>query len=219
MQRQNRKKSIAGKSDGFAVVEATIVFPIMFMVFFALVMMAIYLPQRAMLQRSTQLAATAIATEMGDTWIYYDEDSLSYERYSSGSQLRWIYSELFSPNTSASANKAETIARKVDEKENIPLIDSGELTVECEIVNYIVYREVIVTSTRTIEIPVNFSVIGFPTTLEMSVTAKAVMKDGDGFVRNIDLGTSFLAWLNQQCGGYDMLDALQSDTVQSLLGF
>ena len=221
MRRQRIKGTRTKESGdgGFAVIEAAVVFPIMFMVFLALVMLAIYLPQRAMLQRSTQLAATAIATEMGDTWIYFDSDTLSYGRYTKTSQLPGIYTALFNTNTGGLANKAVGIARKADEKENIPLIANGELTVSCEIINYAIYREIVVTSTRAIKIPVDFSAISFPDTLEMSVTAKAVVKDGDDFVRNVDLGVSFLAWLNQQCGGYDMLDAFGSNAVKALLGF
>jgi Flp pilus assembly protein TadG len=228
MQRQNKKRAPKmaewkffeppeAKSDGFAVVEAAVVFPIMFMVFLALVMLAIYLPQRAMLQRSTQMAATVIATEMGDTWIKYDKDTLSYSRYGNYAAMKSargnVYAGLFHPNTSAYAVKAEGVVKKADEKENIPLIANGDLTVKCDIVNYAVYKEIIVTSTRSIPIPVDFSAIHFPSTLEMSVTAKAVVKDGDDFVRNIDIGVSFLAWL----GNASILKGIFDNPIVNML--
>ena len=198
------------RDGGFAVIEAVVVFPIMLMVFLALIMLAIYLPQNAMLQRSTQLAATAIATEMGDTWVYYDKDSLSYKRNTSVSQLPFIYTALFSPGTDDKATKAVAVVRKVDEVENLPLIANGDLEVKCSITNYVVYKEISVTSTRKIKIPVDFSLIKFPDIFVMSVTAKAVVKDGDDFVRNIDLGASFLTWLEEQCGGFGLTDAMGS---------
>ena len=48
---------------GYAVVEATILFPIMMMIFAGLMLLAVYLPNRAVLQRATQYAATAMATK------------------------------------------------------------------------------------------------------------------------------------------------------------
>ena len=63
---------------GDAVVEATILFPIIIMIFAGLVLLAMYLPTRAALQRATQYAATAIATERSDTWLRHDPDALAY---------------------------------------------------------------------------------------------------------------------------------------------
>ena len=63
---------------GDAVVEATILFPIIIMIFAGLVLLAMYLPTRAALQRATQYAATAIATERSDTWLRHDPDALEY---------------------------------------------------------------------------------------------------------------------------------------------
>lgn len=45
-----------------AVVEATVLFPIIILICAALVLLSIYLPMRAAMQRSTQLAPSAIAT-------------------------------------------------------------------------------------------------------------------------------------------------------------
>jgi len=205
------KHAAMSSTGGFAVVEAVIVLPTMLMVFLALIMLAIYLPQRAMLQRSTQLAATAIAAEMGDTWVYYDKDNLTYKRYTKFSQLpdaKLVYKGLFNSNTNEMANKALAVVKQADKVENIPLIANGDLTVKCDIVNYLIYKEIIVTSTRSIKIPVDFAWIQFPTILEMSVTAKATVKDGDGFVRSIDMGVSFLAWLNYYFG--DGMSKMQS---------
>ena len=206
MQRHNNNKSILHNSDGFAVVEATFVFPFMFMVFFALVMLSFYLPQRAMLQRATQFAATAVATEMSDTWVYYDTDGETYKRYSDYETLTGgkggVYVTLFK-SVFGSDNNAETIMRSIDEKENLPVIANGELTVECELINYIVYKEVVVTATRSIPIPVNFSIIGFPpkdSSIELVVTSKAVVTNGDEFIRSVDLAVDFVYWASEQLG-------------------
>ena len=216
-----KKRPAAGGSGGFAIIEATPVFPTMFMVFLCLILVAIYLPQRAMLQRATQLAATAIAAEMGDTWVNYDSETLSYRRYSSFGQLpgfKKVYTGLFNSNTSEMASKALAVVRKADAAENLPLIANGELTVKCDIVNYLIYKEIVVTSTRVITVPVNFAFIRFPEVIELSVTAKATVKDGDGFVRNVDMGVSFLAWLQYYFGtGLEKVQSAFNNPVANLL--
>ena len=196
MQRQSNKKTILGNSDGFAVVEATFVFPIMFMIFFALVMLAFYLPQRAMLQRATQYAATAVATELGDTWIYYDGDSQAFGRYADHKALTvgkgGVYVTLFKSVFVNNNGGAETIVEDLDEKENMPIIANGDLMVECDIVNYVVYKEVVVTATRTITVPIDMSVIQFPQKVELVVTSKAVVQNSDEFIRNVDMAVNFV---------------------------
>lgn len=206
MQRLSNKKTILHNSDGAAVVEATFVFPIMFMVFFVLVMLAFYLPQRAMLQQATQTAASTLAVEMSDTWIYYDSGSQACGRYASHDALSapgakgGVYVTLFR-SVFSGGDAAEMIVEDLDRKENIPIIANGELTVECEVVNYIVYKEVVVTATRSIPVPVNLSIIQFPRTIDLIVTSRAVVQNGDEFIRNVDIAIDFTEWLNQEFPG------------------
>ena len=200
MQRQGMKRIVHSNSNAFAVVEATFVFPIMFMVFFALVLLALYLPQRTMLQRATQFSATAIATEMSDTWIYFDADSLTSGRYASHDALRdgkggvyvTIYKSIFS-----SFKGGDSIVKNIDESENITVIANGDLKVECSLVNYIVYKEVIVTATRSIPVPF-LTLIKFPTTIDLVVTSKAVVQNGDEFIRSVDIAVDFVAYLRNK---------------------
>jgi Flp pilus assembly protein TadG len=203
MQRQNRKKkATSGNSGGFAVVEATFVFPIMFMIFFALVLLALYMPQRAMLQRATQYAATAIATEMSDTWIYYDGDTQKFGRYADHTELRngkgGVYVTLFNAIVGGGTEDGEVTVEKLDQLENIPVIANGDLEVTVTPVNYVVYKEIVVTATRKIKVPVNFSIIKFPETIDLVVTSKAVVQNGDEFIRNIDIAVDFMKWVESK---------------------
>ena len=71
-------KALWRDDKGDAVVEATILFPIIIMIFAGLVLLSMYLPTRANLQRATQYAATAMATERSDTWLRHDPKNLEY---------------------------------------------------------------------------------------------------------------------------------------------
>lgn len=184
-------------TDGDAVVEATILIPIMIMIFAALVLLSMYLPSRAVLQRATQYAATAIATEKSDTWLSFDEKSMSYLWAKDKKSLNNVYVSLIKSVVPGDddADKAETIVRKVEE--NGISVKAGTLTVEYGIVNYIVYKEIIVTATRTIPVAVDLSFIGFPKEIPITVTSTAVVQNGDEFVRNMDIAVDLVEHLKE----------------------
>ena len=209
---------IVRDANGDAVVEAAILFPIMIMVFAALVLLAVYLPTRAALQHATQYAATAIATEKSDSWLHYNESAMTYEWLADKSQLENVYVALFSGIGSA-APRGETIVANTEER-GVSL-RTGNLSVSCDMVNRIIYKEIVVTATREYTIPVNLSIIGFPVSLSISATSTAVVQDGDEFVRNMDLAAEFLEFVSKKFGLNNISDTISSswDKVSKFLGW
>jgi hypothetical protein len=199
----------------------------MFMVFFALVLLALYLPQRAMLQRATQFAAIAIATELSDTWIYYDSDTQTFGRYDNHSELRdgkgGVYVALFNSviggGGESVTDSAKSSVEGIDDRENIPVIANGELMFDCDIVNYVVYKEIVVTATRSIKVPVDFSVIKFPSVIDLTVTSKAVVQNGDEFVRSIDLAVDFVGYVREKYPAVDKIFEVVAEAGSKINGF
>jgi hypothetical protein len=187
--------NIIKDTSGDAVVEATILFPIMIMIFAALVLLAIYLPSRAVLQRSTQYTATAIATTLSDTWLYFDESTMSYGWETDKNRLRGVYSFPLGGVTDAMSPGEEIVVQIEDRGISAR---AGTLTVDCYINNKFVYREVVVTATREFEIPLNLSFIRFPRVISIQVTSTAVVPNGDEFIRNMDLAVDFLEYINDK---------------------
>ena len=200
------------------MVEATILFPIMIMIFAALVLLAVYLPARSALQNSTQYAASAIATQWSDTWLFYDEGAMAYYWETNKSRLENVYVSLFSGSSHVQSG-IEDIVSKVEGR-NISS-KSGDLTVSSHIVNRVLYREIIVTATREFTVPVNLSFISFPDTIPITVTSTAVVQDGDEFVRNIDMAVDFSEYIGEKFGLTDISDTIQSfgNRIASLLGW
>ena len=185
---------------GYAVVEATILFPIMMMLFAGLMLLAVYLPNRAVLQRATQYAATAMATESSYTWIYFDENNMEYKWYGGRAQLPNVYAALFRAVFGGDVqSKGETIVKKLD-NQSIAW-RRGDLTVECRVNSFVIYKEISVTATRTIPMPVDLSFVKFPKEIPITVTSTAVVQNGDEFVRNIDLVADFVGYLKER---YDL---------------
>lgn len=183
------KTTLWKDTRGYAVVEATILFPIIIMIFAGIVLLAMYLPTRAGLQRATQYAATAIATERSDTWLKYDVDGMKYCWEANKDRLGNVYSSLVCAIISNGYDDDESDTKRIVVKaeENNPFKAPGELTVEYGVVNYIIYKEIIVTATRTVPMPVDLSFVKFPKEIPVTVTSTAVVVNGDEFVRNMDL--------------------------------
>ena len=204
--------------EGDAMVEAVILFPIMIMILAALTLLAAYLPTRAALQRATQYASTAIATERSDTWLFFDESSMSYYWETDKSKLKNVYVALFS-GAGADASRGEEIAASVESRGVSS--KAGALTVECSIVNRIVYSEVVVTAKREFKTPVDLSFIGFPTTIPIEVTSTTVVQNGDEFVRNMDIAAEFAKYLSEKFGLSDIGNSISSfgSKVSSFFGW
>ena len=191
------------------MVEATILFPIIIMVFAGLVLLAMYLPTRAALQQATQYAATAIATERSDTWLRHDPDSMTYYWETDRSALGSVYGALLGALTGNNRDDADNAEQAVINMEaNGVLEPAGELSVEYGVVNYIVYKEIVVTATRTIPMPVDLSFVGFPSEIPVTVTSTAVVQNGDEFVRNMDLARDLTLFLAEKFNLTDMLDGV-----------
>ena len=108
-------KSFLKNENGDAVVEATILFPVMIMIFAALVILSAILPTRAALQRATQYAAIVLATERSDTWLFYDLNSMNFYWEKDKKRLGTIYTPIL-PNAGDISVRAEKIVKDSGKK-------------------------------------------------------------------------------------------------------
>lgn len=192
-----RQQNLWKDFTGGAVVEATILFPIILMIFAGLVLLALYLPVRSVLQEATQYAATAVATDRSDTWLYYNDTSMHYSWHTSKSDLPNVYVALFQ---SLTAGQEEETARRIveDRMEKSIVRPRGDLEVQCDMLNYVLYKEIHVTATYTVKVPVDLSFVRFPTEIPITVTSVSVVQNGDEYVRNLDMARDFLEYLDNK---------------------
>ena len=191
------RPSFCKDTRGDAVVEATILFPIIMMIFAGLVLLAMYLPTRMTLQQTTQYAANALATEQSDTWLDFDTGALKYEVLTNKGDLPNVYAAVLASFLMSDVqDDAETIVQRLEGKSITS--HSGSLEVECEISNYLVYKEIKVTATRTVPMPVDLSFVKFPKEIPITVSSTAVVLNGDEFIRNMDLAVELVAYLDEK---------------------
>jgi hypothetical protein len=188
------------------------------MIFAALVLLAIYMPTKAALQLASQHTAVTLATELSDTWLFFDENSMALRNYNDRSQLVNVYVDLFTTRGDIS-DKGEALAAHIESR-NISS-KAGELTVDVSSVNNLLFREIVATATREFPMPVNLSMIGFPETILVSATSTAVVVNGDEFVRNIDIASDFVEYIIEKYNLHNITDAISSfgSQVSGLLGW
>ena len=204
-------------TNGDAVVEAAILFPVILMIFAALSLLALYLPTRAALQRATQYAATAIATECSDAWLRYSDDSAYYFWEYDKKKLTNVYVALFSGYGDVQT-RSENIVNAIEGRSISS--KAGVLSVDGYIDNKIIYKEVVVSATRKFKTPVKLGFIGFPEEIPITVTSTAVVQNGDEFVRNMDLAVDFVKFISKKFGLDDLAGSISSfgGRIVSLLG-
>ena len=200
-----RQKNLWEDTTAGAIVEATILFPIIIMIFMGLFLLSIYLPVRATLQEATQYAANAVAIDRSDTWLYYNDASGGYALYTAKSDLPNVYVAVF--QSLVGGREKETARQIVEERmEQSIMKPKGELDVDCNLINYVLYKEIEVTATYRIPVPVNLSFVRFPTEIPLTVTSVSVVQNGDEYVRNLDLAGDFLDYLD---GKYHFSDVFE----------
>lgn len=184
-------KNFINEEKGMVAVEAAILFPIIILSFFALLLLCMYLPTKAVLQNATQTAANAISVCSGDTWIGYDETSLAYKS-KSADELKNVYYELIATNFINYDETATAIVKSIHDNSVVP--SNGTLTVESNLKSFVVYKEIEVTAVKRIEHGLNLSVIGFPDAIQVGATSTAVIQNPDEFIRNIDIAVDVIKW-------------------------
>jgi len=206
---------------GDAVIEAAILFPVIIMIFAGLVLLSVYLPTRALLQQATQYAATAIATERSDTWLRHDPDSMEYYFVSDKKELGTVYGSVLGGRTGNKRNdldNAETMVAKIADKSLVDI--SGELEVSFDVVNFVLYKEIIVTASYTIPMPVDLSFVGFASELPITVTSTATVQNGDEFIRNMDIAAGLTSYIAEKYNLDETFDKVSEflDKFRDLLG-
>lgn len=192
-----RLKKFINDVNGDAVVEATILFPIMIMIFAAMVLLAMYLPQRTILQEAAQYTATCIATQASDTYVAFDDSGNRIRKAPDKSVYATLINGILGRNLDVK-DQAEQIAAHMAQNAILPV--SSTIAVDLDVKNYIIYQELTVTLTQTVPMPIDLSFIGFPTELVLVQSASAVVQNGDEFVRDIDIAKDMVIWLDNKLG-------------------
>lgn len=176
--------------NGLAIVEATLLLPFCIIMIIALFYAAIFMCQKANLQANVQNALTYYKNIDSDTYIEA-KDSMSYgggtgsiEAAGSsfaGPSYKFPYRFLFMTfDSSAFESFFRSMYKRMffDNGENVKFVSEKK--------NYIIYKEISVTASQTVKPAINLAMVGGSNSIDIIVTGKAVVADGDDFIRNAD---------------------------------
>lgn len=184
MNRRKRKQEI-----GSVEVEATFIFPIMFLCIFFLLYLSLIMYQRANLQATLETALMYYKNTLTDTFVtrngemeyQYAENSCigtgsDYVVSGPKNPYRWV------DKKDKSAENFETYFKSVAKN----LIFDEDMTLYFDYTNYVVLKEIKVTVDQVIKLPIDFSMIGLDNKYVISATVRMTAVDHEDTIRNID---------------------------------
>ena len=197
--RSTRLTCFLRDESGDAVVEATILFPIIIMVFLAFILLAIYMPTSLTLQRSVQKAALIASAQRSDLGYTYDiaNDKAGVNFDKLKKENVYIYMV-------RGFEEGLDIAEKIVEKyAAYALYEGVNLRIEAA-QDPLDDRYIVVSARQTLKLPFDFPFLPVTNEFEIEKSARVVNRDADEFIRNMDII-------------YDLV-IKNSDTVKKTLG-
>lgn len=185
------KNRIGREEKAYIIVEATIVFPIMILIFMGMIMLSTILPYKAALQHATQRAANAIAIELSDKWCRIDKEGIEIsacdiveEKPSEiPNALEEIIYSFFPLDTDQYKEYVTASVGKRMDWINMNMreggFDKSSLDVKIEYKD----NKVLVKASRKINFPLNIKKVGMKNNIEIEGAAIANLNDVDGFIR------------------------------------
>lgn len=178
------------EENGTVIVEATLLLPFCMIMIIALFYAAIFMCQKANLQANVQNALIYYKNINTDTYIEAKSDM----DFGGGTGMITAEGSQFSGPTYRFPYRF--LSMKLDESlferffrsmyKYMFFDDGGNIKFESKKTNYIIYKEISVTATQTVTPAINLAMVGAGNEIEIIVTGRAVVSDGDDFIRNVD---------------------------------
>jgi len=178
------------EENGTVIVEATLLLPFCMIMIIALFYAAIFMCQKANLQANVQNALIYYKNVDSDTYI---EAKSSISFGNSENSIEAVGSSFEEP---AYRFPYRFLAMKFDSGAfesffrsmyKYMFFDNGEnIIFTARKHNYIVYKEISVEARQTVKPAINLEMVGGGNSIDIIVTGKLVVTDGDDFIRNVD---------------------------------
>ena len=185
------------RQRGEVVVEATIILPIAILCVILLLYISVFICQKAMLQAALETSVVYFKNTLTDNFVE-QRDELSYESKEDG--VSAAGNDYTTPEPLNPYEKFFLFYNKVSKDEFVKYFKSvaGNLLYEdcleldIHYSNYILFKEVEVTAEQVVTFPIDFSMIGVDSEVNLSATARVAVADHDELIRNIDFAIDAL---------------------------
>lgn len=178
------------KEDGIVIVEATLLLPFCIIMIVALFYAAIFMCQKANLQANVQNALIYYKNVDSDTYV---EAKSSMPFAGSGNEIAAMGSAFAEPTyrfpyrflaMEFDNGGFESFFRSM--YKYMFFDNGGNIKFTSKKHNYIVYKEIEVRAEQTVRPAINLEMVGAGNSIDIVVTGRVVVADGDDFIRNVD---------------------------------
>lgn len=176
-------------NKGNAIVEATIVFPIIIMIIIVLFYAALFLCQKANLQANLQTSLIYFKNLETDANVVIDPSGsssildLKANKYSKP-KIQNPYRNFFM----ISSNKPgefKSLFYKISGQ--MFFTSTSDIDIDYKVHNYILYQDITATAVQEVKLPIDFKLLGISPKITIATEAKVVITDPDEFARTSQL--------------------------------
>lgn len=198
------------KEGGYVIVEATIVYPIVVMVFFVILYAAMFIYHKANLQASIENALIYFKNQRSDSYVEI-EDRIKKETtsmignkynrpeflfpYRHGFQFLVEGTTKVIQKLDGSMENDEGVDERLTEDFKKYFNSSYDIDIsEIKVIprNFYFFKEIEVRAVKKIKTSLNLAMVGGLNEIEIKAIAKVVVVDGDNFIRDVDYVTFLL---------------------------
>lgn len=190
-------KKISAGEKGDVTVEAAVIFPLAILIVIILLYLSIILFQKANLHAGLETALAYYKPIVTDMFVSADSGA-AYRSESSA-----VAGKGNSYNSSAPLNPYDDLfgnVHNINSGDFKKFFDSiagnmlfdGDVQIEINYTNYVLYKEFEAKAVQTIKLPVDFSFIGLTNEYTITASARVAVNDHDDIIRNTDYAVYLL---------------------------
>lgn len=206
-----KSKSRLCNRKGSLVVEAALVFPIVFLAVIAVIYICMLMYQRTYIQTLANLAADRGAA----TWNNFTRDTTLGRTDKVNLDASGLYWRLFDFNKTT---KEHNLKDYIEKRLGAYSILGSDKQVSIQVVDYIAYKKLVISINDSYRIPVGsvLKIFGLGDRYTISVKSEAVINEPVEFIRNTDFVLDMEREFEDKYPGYGRLVHKIRDTMSSL---
>lgn len=189
-------------TGGYLVVEAAFVFPVVLLCVIALLLISVYLYQKANIQSSAEIALTYYKNELTDTYVSAKPMDYSGESFSGSSLSEYGNKSLLSVFSAKKDGSLERFTQIFNSVYYHQSSSNGSVKVEkCDVSGAFFYKTIDVTISSEIKLPISLGLIGVnDDSIKYKIDIRTAVNDSDQFIRDFSVSKEFVLFL------YDKID-------------
>ena len=193
---------ILKSQKGYAIVEATVIYPITIMTFFVLLYLSLFLCQRANLQANLEDALIYYKNVGSDSYVSVDskmgftDEEVTVSAKGNSYHVNGKLNPYRKLGNALVKGFQEAVGIQTGESDFTKFFrsssghmffdDGSNVSITYNEDDFVIYKRITATATQTVNAPINLAMVGGKNAMVISAQASVVVVDGDDMIRDID---------------------------------